>query len=142
MIELRLSYGKASAYLPVIDLCKSYFRIEARDDARSIREKVTGKLLTLDESFRAMVLAFLSLLEVPSDDAAWDALDPGQRRRRTVDGLRRMLLRESQIQPLCLVFEDLHWVDAETQGLLDALVEACRRRASPVVIPALLLPGC
>jgi class 3 adenylate cyclase/tetratricopeptide (TPR) repeat protein len=118
-----VSYGKASAYLPVIDLCKSYFRIEARDDARSIREKVTGKLLTLDESFRAMVPAFLSLLEVPSDDAAWDALDPGQRRRRTVDGLRRMLLRESQIQPLCLVFEDLHWVDAETQGLLDALVE-------------------
>jgi class 3 adenylate cyclase/tetratricopeptide (TPR) repeat protein len=118
-----VSYGKASAYLPVIDLCKSYFRIEVRDDARSIREKVTGKLLTLDESFRAMVPAFLSLLEVPSDDAAWDALDPGQRRRRTVDGLRRMLLRESQIQPLCLVFEDLHWVDAETQGLLDALVE-------------------
>ena len=118
-----VSYGKASAYLPVIDLCKSYFRIEPRDDARSIREKVTGKLLTLDESLRALVPAFLSLLEVPSDDAAWDALDSGQRRRRIVDGLRRMLLRESQIQPLCLVFEDLHWVDAETQGLLDALVE-------------------
>jgi class 3 adenylate cyclase/tetratricopeptide (TPR) repeat protein len=118
-----VSYGKASAYLPVIDLCKGYFRIEARDDARSIREKVTGKLLTLEESLRAMVPAFLSLLEVPSDDAAWDALDSGQRRRRTVEGLRRMLLRESQIQPLCLVFEDLHWVDAETQGLLDALVE-------------------
>ena len=119
-----VSYGKASAYLPVIDLCKSYFRIEARDDARSIREKVTGKLLTLDESLRAMVPGFLSLLDVPTDDASWDALDAGQRRRRTIDGLRRMLLRESQVQPLCLVFEDLHWVDAETQGLLDALVES------------------
>ena len=118
-----VSYGKASAYLPVIDLCKSYFRIDTQDDRRSIREKVTGKLLTLDESFRAMVPAFLSVLEEASDDAAWEALDPGQRRRRTVDGLRRMLLRESQIQPLCLVFEDLHWVDADTQGLLDALVE-------------------
>jgi class 3 adenylate cyclase/tetratricopeptide (TPR) repeat protein len=119
-----VSYGKASAYLPVIDLCKSYFRIEARDDARSVREKVTGKLLTLDESLRAMVPGFLSLLDVPTEDASWDALDAGQRRRRTVDGLRRMLLRESQIQPLCLVFEDLHWVDAETQSLLDALVES------------------
>jgi class 3 adenylate cyclase/tetratricopeptide (TPR) repeat protein len=118
-----VSYGKASAYLPVIDLCKSYFRIDTQDDRRSIREKVTGKLLTLDESFRAMVPAFLSLLEESSEDAAWEALDPGQRRRRTVDGLRRMLLRESQIRPLCVVFEDLHWVDAETQGLLDALVE-------------------
>src|SRR4029078_1579639 len=110
--------------LPVIDLCKSYFRIEARDDARSIQEKVTGKLLTLDQSLRAMVPALLSLLEVPGDDAAGDALDSGQRRRRTVDGLRRMLLRESQVQPLCVVFEDLHWVDAETQSLLDALVES------------------
>ena len=119
-----VSYGKASAYLPVIDLCKSYFRVEARDDARSIREKVTGKLLTLDESLRAMVPGFLSLLDVPTDDASWDALDAGQRRRRTIDGLRRMLLRESQVQPLCLVFEDLHWVDAETQGLLDSLVES------------------
>jgi class 3 adenylate cyclase/tetratricopeptide (TPR) repeat protein len=119
-----VSYGKASAYLPVIDLCKSYFRIEARDDARTVREKVTGKLLTLDESLRALVPGFLSLLDVSTNDASWDALDPGQRRRRTVDGLRRMLLRESQIQPLCLVFEDLHWVDAETQGLLDALVES------------------
>jgi class 3 adenylate cyclase/tetratricopeptide (TPR) repeat protein len=118
-----VSYGKASAYLPVIDLCKSYFRIEPRDEARSIREKVTGKLMTLDESLRALVPAFVSLLETPSDDPAWEALDPGQRRRRTVDGLRRMLLRESQIQPLCLVFEDLHWVDAESQALLDALVE-------------------
>src|SRR5437867_39392 len=119
-----VSYGKASAYLPVIDLCRSYFRIEARDDARSIREKVTGKLLTLDESLRAMVPGFLSLLDVPTDDASWDALDPRQRRRRTVNGLRRMLLRESQTQPVCLVFEDLQWVDAETQGLLDALVES------------------
>jgi class 3 adenylate cyclase/tetratricopeptide (TPR) repeat protein len=119
-----VSYGKATAYLPVIDLCKSYFGIEARDDARRIREKVTGKLLILDEALRALVPGFLSLLEAPVDDSAWDALDPGQRRRRTVDGLRRMLLRESQVQPLCVVFEDLHWVDAESQGLLDALVES------------------
>ena len=66
----------------------------------------------------------LSLLEVPIDDAAWDALDPARRRRRTVDGVRQMLIRESQVQPLCVVFEDLHWVDAESQGLLDALVES------------------
>ena len=85
-----VSYGKASAYLPVIDLCKSYFRIEARDDARGIREKVTGKLLTLDEALRAMVPGFLSLLDVPIDDAAWDgarprAAPPAHRRRPAAD---------------------------------------------------------
>jgi class 3 adenylate cyclase/tetratricopeptide (TPR) repeat protein len=119
-----VSYGKATAYLPVIDLCKRYFGIEARDDARRIREKVTGKLLTLDETFRPLLAGFLGLLDAPIDDPAWAALDAGQQRRRTEDALRRMLLRESQIQPLILVFEDLHWVDVETQGLLDALVES------------------
>jgi class 3 adenylate cyclase/tetratricopeptide (TPR) repeat protein len=119
-----VSYGKATAYLPVIDLCTSYFGIEARDDARRIREKITGKLLILDEALRPVVPGFLSLLDVPVDDPSWEALDPAQRRRRTIDGLRQMLLRESQVQPLCVVFEDLHWIDAESQGLLDALVES------------------
>src|SRR5262249_31257356 len=66
----------------------------------------------------------LALLEVPVDDPAWTALDPPQRRQRTLDAVKRLLLRESQVQPLLLVFEDLHWIDAETQVLLDSLVES------------------
>ena len=45
-----VSYGKATTYLPVIDLLKGYFKIEDRDDPREMREKVTGKLLTLDDA--------------------------------------------------------------------------------------------
>ena len=70
-----------------------------------------------------------SLLDVPVEDAAWQRLDPPQRRQRTLDAVKRLLLRESQVQPLLLVFEDLHWIDAETQALLDSLVESLRRRA-------------
>jgi tetratricopeptide (TPR) repeat protein len=58
------------------------------------------------------------------DDSPFLDLDPPQRRQRTLDGLKRVLLRESQVQPLLLVFEDLHWIDAETQALLDNLVES------------------
>ena len=47
-----VSYGKAMSYLPVIDLLKAYFKIQVRDDLREIREKVTGKLLQLDESLK------------------------------------------------------------------------------------------
>ena len=56
--------------------------------------------------------------------SAWDALDPPQRRQRTLDAVKRLLLRESQVQPLLLLFEDLHWIDAETQALLDGLMES------------------
>ena len=117
------SYGKATPYLPVIDLLKSYFRVQERDEQRRIREKVTGKLFTLDEAFRPLLPAFLALLDVPADDGEWQALDPPARRRRTLDAIRRLLLRESRVQPLCLVFEDLHWIDSETQAVLDALVD-------------------
>ncbi len=58
------------------------------------------------------------------EDAAWEALDPPQRRQRTLEAVKRLLLRESQVQPLLVVFEDLHWIDSETQALLDSLVES------------------
>jgi tetratricopeptide (TPR) repeat protein len=119
-----VSYGKATPYLPVIDLLKAYCQIEARDDARRMREKLTGKLLTLDEALKPTLPALLGLLDVPVEDPAWQALDPLQRRQRTLEAVKRMLLRESQVQPLLLVFEDLHWIDAETQALLDSLVES------------------
>ncbi|HWC01973.1 MAG TPA: AAA family ATPase [Methylomirabilota bacterium] len=119
-----VSYGKATSYLPVIDLLRSYFAIEDRDGPRAVREKLTGRLLTLDRALEGDLTALLSLLEAAADDPAWAALDPSQRRRRTLDAVKRLLLRESQVQPLLVVFEDLHWIDSETQALLDALVES------------------
>ena len=119
-----VSYGKATAYLPILDLLKDYFQIAPQDDARRRREKVTGKLLTLDRALEPMLPALLALLEVPVEDPQWHAFDPPQRRRHTLEALKYLLLRESQVQPLCLMFEDLHWIDAETQALLDSLVES------------------
>ena len=110
--------------LPVLDLLKGYFQIEPQDDARRLREKVTGKLLTLDRALEPTLPALLALLEVPVEDPTVAGLDPPQRRRRTLEAIKHLLLRESQVQPLCLVFEDLHWIDAETQALLDSLVES------------------
>ncbi|MFP6890670.1 MAG: adenylate/guanylate cyclase domain-containing protein [Nitrospinota bacterium] len=119
-----LSYSKASAYKPVIDLLKAYFAIEDTDDHRRIREKVTGKILTLDESLTPAIPPVLSLLEVPIEDDGWNNLDPAQRRQRMLEGVKGLMLREAKVQPLCLVFEDLHWIDTETQALLDSMVES------------------
>src|SRR3989441_190861 len=94
-----VSYGKATAYLPVLDLLKGYFQIEPHDDARRLREKVTGKLLTLDRALEPMLPAFLALLEVPVDDPQWHAFDPPQRRQPTLEAIKRLLRRESQGAP-------------------------------------------
>ncbi len=119
-----VSYGKATAYLPVVDLLKGYFRIESRDAPRMIREKVIGKLLALDEATRPLLPPILNLLDVAPEDDAWEGLDPAQRRRRTIEAVRALLLRESREQPLLVVFEDLHWIDSETQAVLDVLVDS------------------
>jgi len=119
-----VSYGKATPYLPVIDLLKAYFKVEDRDDQRQVREKITGKLLTLDRSLEPSVAAFLALFDVPVDDPEWQANEPRQRRQRTLDAVKRLLLAESRVQPLLLVVEDLHWIDSETQAFLDTLFES------------------
>ena len=119
-----VSYGKATAYLPVRDLLKAYFQIDDRDDGRKMREKLTGKLLTLDAALGPTLPAFLTLLDVPVEDRQWQDLDPAQRRQRTLAAIKQLLLRESQVQPLLLVFENLHWIDTETQAVLDSLIES------------------
>jgi len=119
-----VSYGKSAPYHPIIDLLRGYFAIERHDDARSIHEKVTGKVLALDRALEPALPALLALLDIPPDYPEWERLEPLQRRHRTLDGVKRLLLRESQVQPLLLIIEDLHWMDAESQALLDTLVDS------------------
>ncbi len=119
-----VSYGKATGYGPVIDLLKAYFGVEERDEPRRVRERITGKLLALDRTLEPLLPALLALLEVLPEASPWEGLDPGQRKRAIIDAVKRLLLREGQLQPLVLVFEDLHWVDAESHAVLDAIADS------------------
>jgi tetratricopeptide (TPR) repeat protein len=119
-----VSYGKATPYFPMLDLLRRYGHIEDQDDTRTIRAKLTGQVLTLDETLQDTLPALLSLLDALPEDSPFLTLDPPQRRQRTLAALKRLLLRESQVQPLLLVFEDLHWIDSETQALLNSLIES------------------
>jgi class 3 adenylate cyclase/predicted ATPase len=119
-----VSHGKASSYLPVIELLKSYFRIESQDDERTRREKVTGKVLTLDRSLEETLPYLFALLGLEEQPSPLQQMDAQIRRRRTFEALKKLFLRESLNQPLILIFEDLHWIDAETQGFLDTLSES------------------
>src|SRR5262249_57869335 len=91
------SYRHATAYAPIVELLQAYFQIENRDDGRKIREKITGKLLTLDRALEHDLPAFLSVFDVAFEDVEWQALEPAQRRRRILESDRRLFLRESQV---------------------------------------------
>ena len=119
-----VSHGKAYPYLPLIDLLKNYFQLGLHDDERIRREKITGRVLTLDRSLEDILPYLFFLLGIAEPTSPLQQMDAQIRRRRILDAIKRLLLRESLNQPLILVFEDLHWLDAETQTFLTLLSES------------------
>ena len=119
-----ISHGKASAYLPVIELLLGYFRITSNDDLRTRREKVNGKVLTLDRSLEDVLPYLFSLLGIVEGEDPLGQMDGQVKKRRTLETIKRILLRESMNQPLIVIFEDLHWIDEETQAFLDLLADS------------------
>jgi class 3 adenylate cyclase/tetratricopeptide (TPR) repeat protein len=117
------SYSTSTPYLPLVELLKGYFRVEPSDDTQTVPEKVMAKLTALDQALSPTHIPLLALLDVPVDDLEWQTLDPSVRRRRTLEAVQRLLIRESHRQPLLLVFEDLHWLDPETQAFLNSFIE-------------------
>jgi class 3 adenylate cyclase/tetratricopeptide (TPR) repeat protein len=129
-----VSYGRATPYLPLIELLRNYFRIDGRDTTRSIREKVTGKILTLDPALQDAIAPVLDLLDALDEEHPFSALDALQHRQYTSQAITRLLLTESRVQPVCAVCEDLHWNDSLTLSLLNDLVNASREARLLLVV--------
>jgi predicted ATPase len=140
-----VSYGKATPYFPVIELLRRYCEISGGEEVGSIREQIADHVLKMDEMLKDAIPPILALLGAlpdheedglashESNDRRQDVgdaikkfneMEPQQRRRQTFESLKRLMIRESQKQPLLMVFEDLHWIDNETQAFLDKLVES------------------
>jgi class 3 adenylate cyclase/tetratricopeptide (TPR) repeat protein len=119
-----VSYGRATPYLPVIGLLKNYFKIHAQDSTQSIREKVTERILALDQSLQDAIAPMLDLLDALDENDPFRSLDLVRHRQYTYQAVVRLLLSESRVQPFVVVFEDLHWNDSLSLGLLSELVVA------------------
>ena len=141
-----VSYGKATPYFPVIEMLRNYFAITRSEAIPSIQEKVVDRVLELDPTLVDVIAPTLALLDSTADfdpdslsglpklfeqrraivEAVkkFETVEPQQQRRRIFQALKRILVRESQRQPLLLIFEDLHWLDDETQTFLDSMVDS------------------
>ena len=119
-----VSHGKASPLLPVIDLLWNYFKITSDDDERTRREKVNGRVLTLDRSLEDALPYLYGLLGLTDEDNQIAEIEAQTRKRRALDAIKRILLRESLNQPLIVIFEDLHWIDDESQAFLNLLADS------------------
>jgi hypothetical protein len=119
-----VSHGKASAWLPVLELLRGYFGLQDADEPPTRREKVRTTLSALDSALSDTLPYLLGLLGIQDAPDPFAQMDPQIRRRRTLEAIRRIILRESLKQPIVVIFEDLHWIDGETQALLDLLVDS------------------
>src|SRR5262245_28563777 len=136
-----VSYGKATPYFPLIEMLRRYFQIADGEASEGIQDRVITHILELDNMLKDTIPPILSLLGALRDQVhpsaglvqfkdiveateRYLAVDPQQRRRLTLEGVKRVLIRESQRQPLLFVFEDLHWIDSEPQAFLDSLIES------------------
>ena len=120
-----VSHGKASAWLPVLELLRAYFGLQDADDPTTRREAfeaAAGSARPGTQRYAAHYLfALLGIQDTPDPLAQ---MDPQIKRQRTLDAIKRTILRESLKQPVVVIFEDLHWIDAQTQALLDLLADS------------------
>ena len=119
-----VSHGRAAAWLPTLDLLHGYFGISGADDPLTRRGKLNSKLVALDPALGDTLPYLFALLGIPDEPDPLAQMDGRVKKLRTLEAIKRVLLRESLSQPLLLIFEDLHWIDSETQALLDLLAES------------------
>jgi class 3 adenylate cyclase len=119
-----VSHGKASAWLPVLELLRSYFGIVDTDDTAARREKVRTPVTTLAHELEDTLSYLFGLLGIHDGPDPHAQMDPRIKRQRTLEAIKRILLRDSLNQPLVVIFEDLHWIDEQTQALLDLLADS------------------
>ncbi|MGO9263478.1 MAG: AAA family ATPase, partial [Candidatus Binataceae bacterium] len=119
-----VSHGKASPWLPVLELLRGYFGIQDADDAAARRAKVRDGVTALDPALEDGLPYLFGLLGIVEGPDPIAQMDPQIKRQRTLDAIKRIILRASLKQPVVVIFEDLHWIDAQTQALLDVLANS------------------
>ncbi|MBT4267862.1 MAG: AAA family ATPase [Deltaproteobacteria bacterium] len=117
-----LHFGGSMAYLPLLDIIRSYYGIKEGDREVQLKNKIRDNTLSLDDNLKTVIPPFCELLSVKTEDEEYSQLDPKIKKEKTFEALRDLFIRESQNRPLVLIIEDLHWMDNTSQEFLDYLI--------------------
>ena len=117
-----LHYGGSMAYLPFLDILRSYLDIKEGEREFVIKKEMTEKITQLDEKLEDILPPLHDILSLKVEDEEYLKLEPQQRRERTFEGIRDLLIRESENRPLILAIDDLQWIDRTSEELLDYLI--------------------
>ena len=117
-----LHYGGVMPYLPILDILRSFFEIKEGEQEFSIKKKMSEKVLQLHEKLQSDLPPFHDLLSLKVEDEAYLNLEPQQKREKTFEALRDLIIRVSLHKPLILAVEDLHWMDKTSETFLNYLI--------------------
>jgi len=117
-----LHYGGSMPYLPILDVLRSFIGVKEGEQEHVIRRKLKERILGLDENLSHILAPFQELLSLKVDDEDYAKLEPNQKREKTFEAIRDLLIRGSQDRPLILVVEDLHWIDKTTEEFLGYMI--------------------
>jgi class 3 adenylate cyclase/tetratricopeptide (TPR) repeat protein len=134
-----ISFGSQMAYLPIIDLLRRLFGIEAADELDSIRARVEAQVQTLGEELQPALPFLKHLLSIEPCEEGVLEMEAQQRRVKTFEALRNLVLRNAQLRPVILVIEDLHWIDRTSEDFLVSLADSLSM--APVLMLLSYRPG-
>jgi class 3 adenylate cyclase/tetratricopeptide (TPR) repeat protein len=117
-----IHYGETLPYYPFIEVLKKFCRIEETDGETAYREKLKDSIIRLDPAFEASLPFLEDLLALKVEDKTYARMEPDQRRWKTIDAVKNVLIKQSQQKPLVLAIEDLHWIDKSSEELLSRLI--------------------
>jgi len=118
-----LSYGRGSAYHPIVDILKTTFNILETDADDQIREKVAHGLKAFNIEASSSLPYLLELLSVKDSGMDKISMSPEGKKDRIIEVLKQISLRGSEIRPLIMAVEDLHWADKSTEDALKYILE-------------------
>jgi class 3 adenylate cyclase/tetratricopeptide (TPR) repeat protein len=116
-------HGKNIPLLPILEIFRAYFGISERDEPRDAREKVAGRLLLIDDTFREVLPLVFEFLGIPDPQRPAPPLDPQVRQRRLVAVVRRLIERGNP-NGFVILIEDLHWLDQASATFVAEYVDA------------------